>query len=401
MNDRWTVHVRKASPGSPGAFPRFPDGVAELPPTHIIQRHVEVSQQFLELPTLGSIYVPPLVTSDLRFRLVQAHEILHLYHNRFRAEAHKIIRSYLVHCVGEGLLPKGQDAYGPVLLSDDEPIESARDLCIIDRRPNSCVALCTVPESVLACGIVLSQLDELFADFFSAAAAGIAYWSSMVDFELRDSALQSPPLWHVNYPEVFEPHPPAWLRLRYLPRLAAEVLCEAAMASTSEKYWLMTLLAQYFQERVSPKLSEIPPYGLLTYSNDDAPQETRCVTLPVELLLPFYRAVFEGFTVALNEWWCSAHPLAMFANFFHVEYHARIQELARQFSTGVPTPNDGLDAVAGAAAARIAFDQDLAGNNKHPEMAILEARARAFLQRCNELRRRMVIPIRFEASAAS
>jgi hypothetical protein len=112
--------------------------------------------------------------------------------------------------------------------------------------------------STLASAIVLSQHEELFADFFAAAASGAAYWSTLADLEMESApSVQSmvESTWDVNYPSLFEPHPTTWVRIRHFPRIFAEVFAESMIVpSVAHMYSTLSDFSKHYQERVLARL---------------------------------------------------------------------------------------------------------------------------------------------------
>jgi hypothetical protein len=130
----------------------------------------------------------------------------------------------------------------------------------------------------------------------------------------------------------------------------------------------------------------------IAYLNESAHEAAQRIDLDLDFLLPFYRAAFEAFTVSMNEWCLSHDPLQALCLLFNVNHHFRIKELARQFGTAEPIPNQAFDAVGGAAAARLAYDLGIA-----QDVDMLQERAARFLRTCAGATQ--IIEIRTEPSS--
>ena len=358
MIEQWSVTYREDPTAERGPFARFPAAVLQVP-----LNPRALWEPFLKLrgELVGSITAPPRVFSDLRYRLVYVHEIMHAFHHRFREPTFRFFTSYLMERQKDKQLPLGEKVYAPVLIAR----RVAGPFPHLDRRaqrkrPDGYVVRRKISQSVLAMRIVMSQFDELFADFFSAAAAGSAFWSTIADFELEGSRRATSMLhstWDLNYPHLFEPHPNPWVRIRYLPWIFAEVFGATMVApGPVHVYSVVGEWSRHFHERILPKLPAIPPSMPIVYFNDDAEPNLRRIEIGLEFLLPMYRIAFEAFSILMNQWWLSLHPLAALTLFSNVNHHFRIKQFAQQFAKGDVTPSDPFDSVAGAAGARLAYD---------------------------------------------
>jgi hypothetical protein len=376
-----------------GTFTRFPGALRQTcqDPSVFMEPFLNLRAN---LPFKGTI--TGRVLTDCRYRLIQLHQIVHTFHSQFRQATYSMLKSYLIHSLDEGNLPKGNCVYVPVLFPGRPPNLFLRLGCrVIAKRLDSYIALQRVPQSALATAIVLSQCDELFADFFAAAASGAAYWSTMADLEVEGTSNVESMLegsWDLNYTQLWEPYPVPWLRIRYFPRLFAETFGGSVLIpSPGHLYVIMTDLSQHYQERVLPRLPSMPKNVRIVYSSHSEDFGVGRIELGLDFMLRFYRAAFIAFTVLMNEWCLSGHPLQGLTLLFNVKHHFRIKDLAHQFATSEPTPVEPFDAVCGAAAARLAYDWGMV-----PDLDVLQQRAAGFLRRCKGAT--MLIPVISEAN---
>jgi len=346
-----------------------------------------VWKKFGDFSLTGSINVPKRVKYDLRYRLIQLHEIMHAYHHKIQRESWSIFKAYLMHYIQNGRLKHGRIVPVVVFVTNDQiPSLVKANLKVLDTRENGKVLYGRAPEGMLASGMMLSQYNELFADFFSAAAGGAAYWATAFDLEHDDceakniQALKS--IWDKKYTNLFEPHPLPWVRLRLLPQIFCNIFAKTVVVPSLQiRDRILAEMQAQIDRHVLSKLPAIPDDAFVCYKNDSAPQEIRELQLAVQFLLPYYEVAFEAFGVLMTYWWQTAHPLALFAaTFFNSDYHARIGELANQFTTGTPSPTtqllDGaVERIASTAAARLCADE-----NQAIDFAALQQRANDFIQ---------------------
>jgi hypothetical protein len=349
-----------------------------------------VWSRFINSHTTHGINVSRQVSEDLRFRLILLHEYLHAIHHPYQLQTHSHLKRYLSHAVETGRLDRGGAVVAPVFIPFDEHKSAVHNFQCIEMRPDGLVGYGTVSLANFVISVILSQCEELFADFFAAAGAGAAYWTTLWDFHCKGIVTDEHPseaAWEFHNTLLYDPHPVSSVRFQCLPDLFVRtfrktfigLIINYAKGVSSEE-----AAAQEMWRDIACQLPPSPPDVLaaseVVYVNEFAPAPVRRVVLPLKTMLPFYEVAFEAFLALMTQWCNTGHPLAVLTFFFQLIHHDRIAVLADEFETAVPQPGYVLDDVAGIAAARLFLD-------RHPQIDLvqLESRATAFRAGCLKL----------------
>lgn len=357
-------------------FPLFPNEMEEGFDPKI------AFKKFIDLPHLGEIYVPEYAITDIQFRLIQLHENLHMYVHPYRNQTFSFMKSYIRNAFISEQLPRGKEGVlAPILITAEEHKKSenlekklplSSDSKIIHTLPDGMLIKITpMSQGAIAVGIIESQLDELFVDFFSSLAAGASYWNTMLDFQFfgkyeNSDWIQS--FWNIYTPNIFEPHPIPMFRFRFFPMIIFS-LFENLFDSTSKKE-IFTRMKEQTKDYMQTHLPSFFGVDTLTYINESPTidelntLEIDKIEIPMTFMVPYYKIAFEAIAALMRLWCTSDHPLAVFPiSFTSSEYHDRISYLFEEFKTGTPKRRyenefDIFDSVAGSAAARLRFDED-------------------------------------------
>lgn len=341
----------------------------------------------------GYCVIPPKAITDLRFRLVQLHEFMHAFCHRFRDEIRSYLKIELMMTSQEWAVATPVIAL--VLLGKGEQPPTGYKL--FTTRGDHEIGYAKMPTGIAALTTVMAQCEELFVDFLCSAAAGAAYWTTMLDFETScpaslDQALRS--RWTVHQPHLYDPHPPAVVRFILFPQMFLQVFSKTdglTGVSTVETESLLAGMREHIKLHVLTRMPATNDRTMLTYENMNAPAEVQTICFAFESLIPLYYAVCRCYSSLLERWLEDNHPLSVFRWwFFSSDYHRRIADLSAEFAIGAPRPIPDyfFDSISGAAAARLCYD-------KNPVLPLdsLEQKATAFQKECQG----SIIPLHLES----
>ena len=364
-----------ASPQSLEFFKYYPK--CSQPPENL-----EVAlASFLRLKTsmTGSFHFPEVIITDLRLRLVQLHEFMHAFCYPFRNDIRFCLKNYLTAVSQEWANPIPVTAL--MLLDKGQPPPPG--FTPFKSRGDQQIGYATLATGLVAYTTVLAQFEELFVDFLCSAAAGPAYWTTMLDVETRSGSLDQAlnAQWNVHQPQLYDPHPPLAARFILFPQMFLQVFSQAdgmAGASKAETERMLTWMQTYLQQHVLAQMPATNDQTMLTFENPNVPAPVQKISFAFESLVPLYYAVCRCYSSMLVQWLKENHPLSLFRWwFFSTDHHRRIADLSAELAQGVPSQlsSNYFDSVAGVAAARQCHDQ-----NPGLALEILQQRANAFQQ---------------------
>lgn len=359
-------------------FPEEPANIGDALNTFMVDR----------LSDPGQISVFESAVTDLRFRLVQLHEQMHACCYHCRKDIFSCLTQYF-----EARRPEwdvGPPVTGLVLVGKDDPRPAGYEPLVT--RDGHEFGYAKVTMGAAAYGTILAQHEELFVDFLCSAAAGPAYWTTMLDVETHnlasnDEMFQS--RWNVHQPYLYDPHPLTAARLIIFPQVFFEVFSgeDGLRGKDPEKQSLIAGMREHIQRHVLPRMPATDESTVLTYQNSNAPAPVRSIRIAFGELAGMYRHVCRCYCDFLARRLDDKYPLRLFHWWFcSAEYHRRIADLSREFAIGAPHPIPAcyFDSIAGAAAARLCFDQ-----NPGAPADALQQKARAFQSEVNNV----LIPI--------
>lgn len=391
--------ITNATTGQPVPYNLvWPDHLKYLPKTipPLAPQNPDIAlERLLDLKTslTGNFTFPPSALLDLRFRLVQVHEFMHAFCYRFRKEIAFSLRMYLA---GTAKAWKGGPVVlAPLTVTDGSP--RPPNFKRLVKREGDEVGYLPMSAGDAAISIVASQYEELLVDFLCSAAAGAAYWTTMLDFEEfgDDSKTMFRSPWNTSREYLYDPHPPTAARFVLLPKIFLQVFSRddgMSGLAPDETQALLAGMGQHIQQHVSPRFPVLSPASEFIFENQDAPAELQEIRIPADVIERVYHSVFLGFSSMLKMWLAENHPLSVFRWwFFSTDYHRRIADLAQEFATSTPAPvkPDGyfFDSFAGAAGARLCFDQ-----NRSQSSQGLQERAKRFQQQIHKV----IVPLSTE-----
>ncbi len=328
----------------------------------------------------GSFHFPELIVTDMRLRLVQLHEFMHGFCCLFSDAIQLCLKNYLLSVSSEWANPAPITA----LVVLDKSQQPSPGFTLIKSRGDQQIGYATLSTGSVAFDTVLAQYEELFVDFLCFAAAGPAYWTTMLDVETRAAPLDQVfnSQWNIHQPRLYDPHPPLMARFILFPQMFLKVFASAdglAGESPVETEKMVASMRTYLQQHVWAHLPTADTATMITYENPNAPAPVQKISFAFESLIPLYHAVCRGYSLLLARWLKQSHPLSLFRWwFFATEHHHRIANLSTEFAQGVPRQlpgNNYFDAIAGSAAARQCYDQ-----NPNLPLEDLQQRADAFQQ---------------------
>lgn len=313
---------------------------------------------------VGSVTFPPKAITDLRFRLIQLHEYLHAFVHPFREEILFSLKAYLAQTATEW--GGGKPVAALMLLgeADKEPSGYKH----FEDRGKQKIGYTAMSTGFAAYTVVLSQFEELFVEFLCSAAAGPAYWTTLLDFDSdcsHSSANQFRSQWNAFNRHLYDPHPPPAARLILVPQMFLQVFARKdglSGLSPVEAQQLVERMRGHLQDYVLSRMPATNSSTVLIYENADGPEEVRAITLSFEAFVPLYYSTFRAYSSLLTQWLKVNHPLSVFRWWlFSTDYHRRIFDLSEQFAQGKAKPiTEGyfFDSIVGAAAARLCYDRD-------------------------------------------
>jgi|GEM_PF-3837713 hypothetical protein len=325
-------------------------------------------------PLQGTINVPEKVIQSPDFWLIQLHELMHAYYYPYRDEIYEYFVSYIYDQMRKGRINSGDsDIYVPIMVRKEDVNKVPPILKVIYKmKDGGAVISAKMNEAGVAHHILLSQCEELFVDFFSTAAAGIAYWETVLDFEVgcdENHVHWTKSSWDPHYPHLYEPHPVPCFRFRLLP----EIMCKHIGAtliniSKEEAQSAADNLNQEIKTFMSSKISNIKG-DVAIYSNNAAPPEVVTISMPMQIMRQYYELACEAFRSLMTKWFNTSHPLAMFVvQFSRADHQNRIVNFRKQFEKEeIPLCDSLFDQIVIAAAARSYCD--LKRNNINPKFA--------------------------------
>jgi len=292
----------------------------------------------------------------------------------------ELLDAYLRRQLLTGVLPQGEEIYAVRYVPNNEVIRGSGK-CLVERKDGRIIEGPAL-QGEIARQVILAQYNELFAEFFAAAAAGPSYWTTIRDFELKgdpEAWTKWESQWDTKRRHLFEPHPPPSIRATVLPSLFLDALETCLMGGTDEAR--KAVVDRMNSDLQAAAMPIVPGDTLISFVCDRVESDARCIVLPLAFLVPFYEAAFEAMRVLMMKWWNANHPLALIpAIFFSVHHHSAIELLAQEFRTSVPKFYDEHlvlshgRRVAGAAAARLCYDR-----HGLEILEALQARARTYL----------------------
>ena len=326
----------------------------------------------------NAITVPAKAVTDLEFRLVQFHEWIHALSREWREEIYSTLHHHLMDSWFRGKFPIGgfPNMLAPSLVSKDAASEGST---LLGSQGGFEVRVFSQDQASIAIAMVMSQCEELFVDFLCSAGAGVAYWTTMWDFEIEaneEPGEKYQSTWNANYPQLYEPHPIPAARFTLLPQVFITILADV-MTGVERRSSLIDQMWKDAGDRLKPKLA-FDENAMLEYRNELAPSEVQTINMPLQYLRAFYSSAFECFWHMMTDWMHKGHPLGLLRWwFFSSQYHQLIADLTQEFASRIPSPtNLGWDHVAGAAAARLCCDRMPCGERVNE----LQERATSFLE---------------------
>jgi hypothetical protein len=145
-------------------------------------------------------------------------------------------------------------------------------------------------ESELLIRILADQHDELLADFLSSAGAGVAFWTTLLDFEATsavDRTLFDFALWELESAHTYDVHPIPLVRYRIFPEILAHVIGQCTLGpSPGAIHEVQAEMRNEVELLILPQF-KLPLPEVIHYRNERAPADLQEISIPISLVQSF------------------------------------------------------------------------------------------------------------------